>query len=91
MKQILALEAFKAFNNSSIFDKAVFCLGEKQGMLINDECSPCYNRVGDFLISVWDRRREILYGNGLLVEVNQKNPLLSVRSMAQSAMMVECE
>ena len=30
--------AFEAFNHSSIFDEAVFCLGEKQGMLINDEC-----------------------------------------------------
>ena len=48
MKQILTLEAFEAFNYSSIFDKAVFCLGEKQGMLINDECSLCYNKVGDF-------------------------------------------
>ena len=50
MKQVLTLEAFEAFNYSSIFDKAVFCLGEKQGTLINDECtcSPWYNRVGDF-------------------------------------------
>ena len=48
MKQILTLEAFEAFNHSNIFDKAVFCLGEKQGMLINDECSSWYNRVGDF-------------------------------------------
>ena len=48
MKQILALKAFKAFNYSNIFDNAVFCLGEKQGMFMNDECSPWYNRVGDF-------------------------------------------
>ena len=39
MKQILTPEAFKAFIHSSIFNKAVFCLGEKQGMLVNDECS----------------------------------------------------
>ena len=25
-------------------------------------------------MSVWDRRKEILYGNGLAVEVNQNNP-----------------
>ena len=42
-KQILTLEALKVFDHSSIVDKAVFCLGEKQGMLVNDECS-----VGDF-------------------------------------------
>ena len=48
MKQILTLEAFEAFNHSSIFDKAVFCLHDKQGMLIKDECSSWYNKVGDF-------------------------------------------
>ena len=25
-------------------------------------------------MSVWDRRKEVLYGNGLVVEVNQSNP-----------------
>ena len=25
-------------------------------------------------MSVWDRRKEILYGNGLVVEVSQNNP-----------------
>ena len=39
MKQVLTSEAFEAFIHGSIFDKAVFCLGEKQGMLVNDECS----------------------------------------------------
>ena len=43
-------------------------------------------------MSVRHRRKEILYGNGLLGKVNRSNPpLLSARSMAQSAMMVECE
>ena len=76
MKQILTLEAFETFNHSSIFDKAVFCLSEKQGMLINDECGSwyMYNRVGNFKMSVWDRRKDILYGNGLVGEVNQNNP-----------------
>ena len=55
---------------SNIFNKAVFCLGEKQGMLVNDECSLWYNRVGNLLILVWDRREEILYGNRLVGEVN---------------------
>ena len=32
-------EALEACNHSSIFDKAVLSLGEKQGMLVNDECS----------------------------------------------------
>ena len=41
MKQILTLKAFETFNHSSIFDKAVLYLGEKQGVLVNDECSSC--------------------------------------------------
>ena len=47
-KQILTLEAFEAFNYRGIFNKAVFCLGEEQGMLINDECRSWCNRVRDF-------------------------------------------
>ena len=34
MKKALVPEAFKAFKYRSIFDKAVFCLGEKPGMLV---------------------------------------------------------
>ena len=69
----------------------MFCLGDKQGMLINDEHSSWYNRVGYFLMLVWDRRKEILFGNGSVVEVNQTTPHLSARSMAQSAMTTERE
>ena len=69
IKQFFTLEAFEAFNHRSIFDKAVFCLGEKQGtcvhvqcILVHNECSSwyMYNRVIDFSMSVWDRRKEIL-------------------------------
>ena len=38
-------------------------------MLINDECSS-----GDVLMSVWDRRKESLYGNRLAGEVNRNKP-----------------
>ena len=54
--------------------KKFFCLDFKQGILINDECSSWYNRVGDFLVSVWDRRKEILYGNGSVGEVSRISP-----------------
>ena len=40
-------------------------------------------------MSVWDRRKEILYGNGSVGEVRQSIPLQSVRSMALSAMTFE--
>ena len=53
LKQVFLPDAFEAFLHSSIFDKAVFCLGEKQGMLVNDECSSWYNTVGDvFIVSL---------------------------------------
>ena len=58
------------------FSTKLFCLVEKQGMFVNDECSYWYNRVEDFLLSVWDRRKEILYtcSNRSACEKNQTNP-----------------
>ena len=84
MKPVFTPETFKAFNHSSIFDKAVICLGEKQGMLVNDEVTSQYERVGDVQMSVWDRRKEIL-----LVRSVKTTPLQSAKSMALSAMTVE--
>ena len=49
MKQVLTSETFEAFVHDSVFNKTVFYLGEKQDMLVNDECSSWYNKVGDFL------------------------------------------
>ena len=37
MKQVFTSEAFEAFMHGSIFDKTVFCLDEKQSMLVNDD------------------------------------------------------
>ena len=48
LKNILSPDAFEAFLHGSIFDKTALCLGEKQGMLVKDECSSWYNRVGYF-------------------------------------------
>ena len=39
LKTVLPPDAFEAFVHGSIFDKTAFCLGEKEGMLVNDECS----------------------------------------------------
>ena len=47
-RHVLALDTLEAIHHGSISDKAVFFLGQKQGMLVNDECSSRYNRVGDF-------------------------------------------
>ena len=56
----------KALFRSSAFDKRVFTcsVGVKQDMLVKDECHSWYDRVGDFLLSVWSTRKEILFGNG---------------------------
>ena len=73
MKQVLTLEAFEAFIRGSIFNKAVLRLCEKQGMLVNNECSSWYNKVGDLIILVWDWKKEILYSSGSIGEVDQHN------------------
>ena len=74
LKQVISPGAFEAFLHKSSFDKAVFCLGGKEGELIKDGFSSWYNGVGVFLLLVWDRRKEILYGNGSGCEANQANP-----------------
>ena len=66
-KQVLLLDAFEDFMRDSIF---AFCLGKKQGMIVNNDCSSWYNGVSDFLMSVWERRKEILYGKGSACKVS---------------------
>ena len=70
---------------------AVFCLGEKQGMLINDKCSFWYSRVGDFLWSVWVGGRKSYTAMDRYTRSVRPTPLESARSMALSAMAVEGE
>ena len=41
----------------------VFYLRDKQGMFMSDECSSLCNRVGDFLLLVYDRRKELFCVN----------------------------
>ena len=74
LKEVLLPDDFEAFLSSSILNKTVFCLGEWQGILVNDECSSWYNKVGNFLLSVWDRRKELLYGNGSSCGMGRTNP-----------------
>ena len=40
-------------------------------------------------MSVWNRRKEILYVNGSIGEVSQTTPLQGARSMALGAMTVD--
>ena len=46
----------KLFIHSSTFNKAVFCLGEKQAMLVKYKCSSWYNRVGDFFVIYMEQK-----------------------------------
>ena len=75
LMQVVTPQAFEIFHHSSIFNKAVFCLNETPGMLINDKCSSWYNKVGDFLMLVWNMRKGILSGNcnGQAGGVSQNN------------------
>ena len=52
----------------------MFCLGKNQGMLVNDECSSWYNRVGVFSSQFEIGGKECLYGNGSVREVSQTSP-----------------
>ena len=73
-KEVLPLDNFDSFLCGSVSDKPAFCLGEKQGILENDECSSRYNRLHDFLVSVWDRRKQLLHINGSACTTQQNNP-----------------
>ena len=50
LKQVLLPDVFEDFMHRSVLDKMVFWLGEKQGMIVNDDCISwnMYNRIGDF-------------------------------------------
>ena len=43
-------------------------------MLVNDKCNSWCNRVNDFLVSIWDRRKQLLYTDGSACKAWQVNP-----------------
>ena len=59
LREVLPLDTFRATFCGSLFDETTFCWREKQCMLVNDECSSWYNRVGTFVL-VRDRRKHNL-------------------------------
>ena len=74
---VLPPDAFETFLHGSIFDKTAFRLLERQGtctcLLVNNECSSWYNRVGDFLVSIWEIRKQLLYTNESACMARQNN------------------
>ena len=59
LKQVLLPDAFEDFMHRRVFNKTVLCLGEKQGMIVNNDCSSWCNRVDDILMSIRERRKEL--------------------------------
>ena len=64
----------------SIFDKTVFCLGEKQGMSVNNDCISWHNKVGKFCHQFEIGEMKLLSGNGSACEASQTDliPLCGV-------------
>ena len=91
LKGVITKEAYDTFNSASVFDKSVFCLGEKQGLIVSDECSNWYNEVGSFMMSIWEVRKEILCGNGFPSGIVQTNPALECEANGSNAMVVDNE
>ena len=69
------IQILKLFFVAAFSDKTPFCLREKDGMLVNDECSSCYNRGGEFLVE-WNSRKQLLYVNGAacMAQLNNTTP-----------------
>ena len=51
----------------------MLCPGKMKGMLANDKRSLWYSRLGEFLTSVCDWRKEILYVGGSVCNVRWTN------------------
>ena len=60
-------------------------------MFVNDECSSWHNRADNYLVSVWDRTKQLLYSYGSKCRAHKTIPLQSVWSMALIGTMVKCE
>ncbi len=60
------------------------------GLIVNDERCSWYDRVGDFVMDVWESRKEILY-SGLTSIVRWTNPTPECEANGTSAVAVESE
>ena len=48
-------------------------IGRNETLIVNDERSSWYSRIGDFFMFVWDQRKGILYGGESACVVGQTN------------------
>ena len=64
LNQVLPAHILEAFVHTQIFIQTMFCLGEKQVVLVSNECSSLHNKVSNFYYQFWERKQETLYSNG---------------------------
>ena len=83
--------SIQTFSYGRIFNKAAFCSREKQGILVDNECSLRYNRVGDFYVSLKKEEGNFNTAVDQYMRSIKTTSLQSVRSLALSAMTVDCE
>ena len=83
---IYYIVAFGAFLHGSIFNITAVCLREKQRMLVNNECSSRYSRVGNFF-----KHQFGIGEDSFCTWPDRTTPLQSAWSMVLSAITVECE
>ena len=68
-----------------------FALEEKQGVIVKGECSSWYKRVGDFYCEFGTGEKKLCMTMDQYVQPDRTTPLQSVRSIALSTIVVECE
>ena len=59
-------------------------------MLVNDEYSSWYNRVGDFLLLVWEKKKEFYLAVDQQTGPVRLTTLQNVRPVVLIAIVVEC-
>ena len=70
--KVIFPDVFEAFLPSRIFNNTLFC-SRKNGILLMMSAA-WYNRMGDFLLSILERRKEILCSNGSASGISETKP-----------------
>ena len=90
-KEVLLPDTFKAFLHAIIFNNNAFSLREKQGTLVDHECSSWYERVGYSWCQFGIGEKKFCTWMDQHARPNRTTPFQSMWSKAQSVMTVECE
>ena len=77
------MDAFEAFMHHGVFDKMVFCLGKKQGMVyvVTNDCGSWYTcKSRPVFMLEWERRKEICTMRISACKVSQSDPTLECKA-----------